>query len=105
MPDFLHILLLLLGILMLMTVIYFLVLTCYDCQTDSEDKEESNGIEEIFLCDQKILDPFQRSYPNLSGNEMCAQFIPLSQKQNEMVKTRYSIQSTSPISSDRGVSV
>ena len=105
MPDFLHILLLLLGILMLMTVTYFLVLTCYDCQTESEDKEEINDMEEIFLCDQKILDPFQRSHPNLSGNEMCAQFIPLSQKQNEMVKTRYSIQNTSQISSERGVSV
>ena len=88
-----------------MTVTYFLVLTCYDCQTESEDKEEFNGLEEIFLCDQNILDPFQRSHPNLSGHEICAQFIPLSQKQNEMVKTKYSTQSTSPISSERGVSV
>ena len=90
-----------------MTIIYFAVLNCYDCKKQYEDKEEFNDIEEIFLCDQKVMDPFQRSHPLLSGHELCAQFIPLSPKQNAMIKARYSIQSTipSPISSDRSVSV
>ena len=105
MPDYLHIMLLLLGILMLMTIIYFVVLTCYDCQSQSEDKDEFDNVEEIFLCDEKVLDPFTRSHPILSGHEMCAQFIPLSHKQNAMMKTRYSIQNTNPMASDRGVSV
>ena len=105
MPDYLHIMLLLLGILLLMTVIYFLVLTCYDCQSQSDDNDEFDDVEEIFLCEEKVFDPFTRSHPILSGHEMCAQFIPLSHKQNAMMKTRYSIQNTNPISSDRGVSV
>ena len=75
-----------------------------DTEND-KDKEEFNDVEEIFLCEQKMMDPFQRSHPLLSGHELCAQFIPLSPKQNAMIKARYSIQRTSPTSTDRSVSV
>ena len=88
-----------------MTVVYFAVRNCYDCQKQTEDKEEFNDVEEIFLCEQKAMDPFQRSHPLRSGHELCAQFIPLSPKQNAMIKARYSIQRTSPTSYDRSVSV
>ena len=77
MPDYLHFIFIMLGILFIMFLIYLLISTCLDCDKYSDYTEDISYIENVVLFEHKLIDPIQQSQPLILGTDLCAQFLSL----------------------------
>jgi len=105
MPEYLHVIVIMLGILLIMFLTYLLISTCLDCDKYNNDKDDISFTEKIVLCEQNLIDSFQRSQPLIPGDELCAQLIPLEIHRNAVTKDQYCILRANLLSSERSVSV
>ena len=105
MSEYLFVIVIMLGILLIMFLAYLLISTCLDCDKYNNDQDDISFTEKVVLCDHNLIDSFQRSQLLIPGEELCAQFIPLEIHRNVVTKDQCCILRANIISSERSVSV